>query len=56
MGQLEIKNLRKVFDTPSGEEVAVDGVSFTVEDDNFVTLVGPSGCGKTTALRCIAVA
>jgi multiple sugar transport system ATP-binding protein len=54
MGQLKIEDLRKVFDTPSGEEVAVDGVSFSVEDNNFVTLVGPSGCGKTTTLRCIA--
>jgi len=54
MGQLEVENLRKVYDTPSGKEVAVDGINFTVEDSAFVTLVGPSGCGKTTTLRCIA--
>jgi len=54
VAHLEIDDLRKVFDTPDGEEVAVDGVSFEAEDGEFVTLVGPSGCGKTTTLRCIA--
>jgi iron(III) transport system ATP-binding protein len=37
-----------------GTALAVDGVSFTVEDGAFVTLLGPSGCGKTTTLRCVA--
>ncbi|MFB6307997.1 MAG: ABC transporter ATP-binding protein [Haloarculaceae archaeon] len=48
--QVEIDNLTKSF----GDLVAVDGVSLTIEDGEFVTLVGPSGCGKTTTLRCIA--
>ena len=33
---------------------AVKGVSFTVQDGEFFTLLGPSGCGKTTTLRSIA--
>jgi iron(III) transport system ATP-binding protein len=33
---------------------AVDGVSLTVADGRFLTLLGPSGCGKTTTLRMIA--
>jgi ABC-type Fe3+/spermidine/putrescine transport system ATPase subunit len=37
-----------------GGVTAVDGVSFTVEEGSFVSLLGPSGCGKTTTLRCIA--
>ncbi len=44
-----------LFKTYSGSTVpAVDGVSFTVEQGGFYTLLGPSGCGKTTILRCIA--
>ena len=48
--KLEIDNLRKEF----GDLVAVDDVSMTIEDGEFVTFVGPSGCGKTTTLRCVA--
>lgn len=54
MTDIKIQNLTKVFDTPAGDEVAVDDVSFVAEDGEFVTIVGPSGCGKTTLLRCIA--
>lgn len=48
--KITIKNLRKTF----GDLVAIDDVSMTIEDGEFITLVGPSGCGKTTTLRCIA--
>ena len=37
-----------------GDQVAVNGVSFTVGRGEHVTLLGPSGCGKTTTLRAIA--
>ncbi len=33
---------------------ALNGVSLTIDDGAFFTLLGPSGCGKTTLLRCIA--
>ncbi len=37
-----------------GPVVAVDGVDFTVDRGEHMTLLGPSGCGKTTTLRAIA--
>jgi multiple sugar transport system ATP-binding protein len=37
-----------------GDELAVDDVSFTVADGEFMVLLGPSGCGKSTTLRMIA--
>ena len=36
-----------------GEIVAVDGITLTVGDGEFMVLLGPSGCGKTTLLRII---
>lgn len=37
-----------------GDVVALQDLSITVADKEFLVLVGPSGCGKTTALRCLA--
>lgn len=48
--KLRVENIRKTF----GDEVAVDDLSFTVDEGQFKSLLGPSGCGKTTTLRCIA--
>lgn len=48
--KLRIENLTKSF----GNEVAVDGLSMTIQEGNLKSLLGPSGCGKTTTLRCIA--
>lgn len=50
----EVKDVRLVYHEKSGETAAVDGVSFTVERGEFVSLVGPSGCGKTSVLSMLA--
>ncbi len=48
-----IVELERVSKNFGGGVVAVDTVSFAVEEGEFVTLLGPSGCGKTTTLRMI---
>jgi len=47
---LQLKNLTKVF---PGNVTAVNNVSMSMEEGEFITLLGPSGCGKTTILRMI---
>ncbi len=47
---LELRNVRKSF----GDNEVIKGVSFKVEDGEFIVFVGPSGCGKSTLLRMIA--
>ncbi|MEO7057976.1 MAG: ABC transporter ATP-binding protein [Caldimonas sp.] len=47
---LALDRLTKRF----GEHLAVDGLSLTVEQGEFISLLGPSGCGKTTTLQMIA--
>jgi multiple sugar transport system ATP-binding protein len=44
------KDIRKQF----GPVTAVDGITLTAQDGEFLVLLGPSGCGKTTLLRIIA--
>ncbi len=50
---LEVRNLKKYFDTPRGLLHAVDDVSFDIEEGRTLGMVGESGCGKTTAGRSI---
>lgn len=42
------------FQTPSGPLEVVRGMSFSVHQGDFVSLVGPSGCGKTTLMNMAA--
>lgn len=46
---LELEDVHVAFD----QTVIVDGLSLSVDDDEFVSIVGTSGCGKTTFLRAI---
>ena len=50
---LEIKDIKKYFETPKGLLHAVDGVDFQMEKGETLGLVGESGCGKSTMGRLI---
>jgi ABC-type nitrate/sulfonate/bicarbonate transport system ATPase subunit/ABC-type nitrate/sulfonate/bicarbonate transport system substrate-binding protein len=52
---IDVKNISQAFVRRGGISVqALQDVSFSVKDGEFVAIVGPSGCGKTTLLRVIA--
>ncbi|MBO6676179.1 MAG: ABC transporter ATP-binding protein [Rhizobiales bacterium] len=52
MAVVTLENICKSY--VAGEERAVDDVSLTIQDGEFMVLLGPSGCGKSTTLRMIA--
>jgi NitT/TauT family transport system ATP-binding protein len=51
---LRVSNVRKAYVSARGTYIALDGVSLTIEDGEFVCLLGPSGCGKSTLLNILA--
>lgn len=53
MNILTTENLKKIYETPSGKVYALDGVSVSVSEGEFIAVVGPSGSGKTTFLNMI---
>ncbi|WP_424013603.1 ABC transporter ATP-binding protein [Halorubrum xinjiangense] len=54
MATLELDSITKTFQDGDEEIVAVDDVSMSIDDGEFLVVVGPSGCGKSTTLRMIA--
>jgi ABC-type sugar transport system ATPase subunit len=51
MASVELRNLTKRY---GAEVLAVDNISLSVRDGEFLALLGPSGCGKTSTMRMIA--
>ena len=52
---IEVAQLEKIFVTVRNERIhALNDISLSVREREFVTVVGPSGCGKTTLLKILA--
>lgn len=51
---IDVAHLSRRFTSKRSETVALDDVSLTVAEGEFVTIAGPSGCGKSTLLKIIA--
>ena len=50
---LQLRNIRKAYTTGSFTQIALDDVSISFRDNEFVAILGPSGSGKTTMLNII---
>ena len=51
---LKIENLKKYYGVNTNITKAVDGISFSVLEGEFVAIMGASGSGKTTLLNCVS--
>jgi len=54
MELLKIRNIEKYYGSRSNLTKAIDDISFSVEQGEFVAIMGASGSGKTTLLNCIS--
>jgi NitT/TauT family transport system ATP-binding protein len=53
MPLLEVRDLDKTFTTDARAITALDRLSLSVDEHEFVSIVGPSGCGKSTFLHIV---
>src|SRR6184192_3391717 len=54
MEAIAIKELSKLYPTRDGSVHALEQISFSVSEGEFVAVIGPSGCGKSTLLKVLA--
>ena len=50
---IEIRSLRKVYQVPGGEVVALDGIDLSIARGQIYGIIGMSGAGKSTLIRCL---
>ncbi len=53
MSIIELKNIKKTYSTGKAAVAALQGVSITIEQGEFVAIMGPSGSGKSTLLHLL---
>jgi NitT/TauT family transport system ATP-binding protein len=51
---IDLQHVELTYQSPDGEVEALQDISFSMEEGEFVSIVGPSGCGKSTLLSLIA--
>lgn len=51
---VKVNNIEKYYGNKENVTKALDNISFTIEEGEFVGIMGPSGSGKTTLLNCIS--
>ena len=50
---IELKNITKTYKMGDGEFQALNGISFNIEEGEFVSIIGPSGSGKSTLMHIL---
>ena len=53
MSDISVSGITKQFILKERTITAVDNISLSIQDGDFITVVGPSGCGKSTLLKHI---
>jgi NitT/TauT family transport system ATP-binding protein len=51
---LQVDGVHKIFPSPDGDVVALEGINFSVHRRELMCIIGPSGCGKSTLVRILA--
>jgi len=51
---IDLREVFRIFDSPEGATVALQGLELEVDEGELVVVLGPSGAGKTTLLRVVA--
>lgn len=51
---IELSGVQKIYRSKASSHTAIGGISLSIAEGEFVTIVGPSGCGKSTLLNMLA--